>query len=53
MSNEYVDPSGDTEQFKAFVQAPPDRSTRSRTPMIVGGVVFVALVALVVALLLA
>jgi hypothetical protein len=52
MSNEYVDPSGNTEQFKAFAQAPPDRSTRSRMPLIVGGVVLALLVVLVVALLL-
>jgi hypothetical protein len=52
MSNEYADPSGNTEQFKAFVQAPPDQSTRSRMPLIVGGAVFALLVVLVVALLL-
>ncbi len=52
MSNEYVDPSGNTEQFKAFVHAPQERSTRSRMPLIVGGVVLVLLVVLVVALLL-
>ncbi len=52
MSNEYADPSGDTEQFKAFVHAPQEQAGRSRTPLIIGGVVAVALVALVVVLLL-
>jgi hypothetical protein len=52
MSNEYVDPSGDTEQFKAFVHAPQEQTGRSRTPLIIGGVVAVALLALVVVILL-
>jgi hypothetical protein len=52
MSNEYVDPSGNTEQFKAFVHAPQDKAARSRMPLIVGAVVVIALVALVVVLLL-
>jgi hypothetical protein len=52
MPNDYVDPSGNTEQFKAFVHAPPDGAARSRMPMIVGAVIVVALVALVGVLLL-
>ena len=52
MSNEFADPSGNTEQFKAFAQAPADAPARSRTPMIIGGVVALALLALVVFLML-
>jgi hypothetical protein len=52
MPNEYVDPSGNTEKFQAFVQAPREESGRSRVPLIIGGVVVVALVVLVVLLLL-
>jgi hypothetical protein len=53
MSNEYADPSGNTEQFKAFAQAPQEKAAaRSRTPMIIGAVVVAVLVALVVFLLL-
>jgi hypothetical protein len=47
MSNEYPDPSGNTEQFKAFVQAPPDSAGRSRAPLVIGGVVAVVLVVIV------
>jgi hypothetical protein len=52
MSNEYADPSGNTEQFKAFAHQPAESPARSRTPMIIGGVVALALLALVVFLLL-
>ena len=52
MSNEYVDPSGNTEQFQAFVHAPQEKAPRSRVPLIIGIVVVVALAVLVVALLL-
>lgn len=52
MSNEYTDPSGNTEQFRAFVHAPPEKASGSRVPLVVGGVVAVALVALIVYLLL-
>jgi hypothetical protein len=52
MSNDHVDPSGNTEQFKAFAQAPPDRAARSRTPLIIGAAIAVALVALVAFLVL-
>ena len=53
MSDEQVDPSGTTDQFRAFVQstdaAPPGRS---RTAVVLGGLVLVVVVAVVVALLL-
>jgi hypothetical protein len=53
MSDEYADPSGNTEQFKAFAQKPADQADRgSRLPLIIGGVVALALVVLVVFLLL-
>ena len=52
MSDEYVDPSGNTEQFRAFVHAPQEKAKGSRVPLIIGGVVVVALIALVIALML-
>jgi hypothetical protein len=53
MADEYVDPSGTTDQFRAFAQAesaePP---THTRMPLIIGGVVaLIAVVAVVVVLL--
>jgi hypothetical protein len=52
MSDEQVDPSGTTDQFRAFVQsaetAPP---ARFRTPIVLGGLALVVVVAVVVALL--
>ncbi|MGC9668907.1 hypothetical protein ACNTMW_20405 [Planosporangium sp. 12N6] len=47
MSNEQVDPSGTTGQFKAFADASADESGRSRTPLVIGGVVAVVLLALI------
>jgi hypothetical protein len=47
MSNDQVDPSGNTEQFRAFVRTPQETPRRSRTPLIMGVVVAVILVALV------
>jgi hypothetical protein len=53
MSDENADPSGNTEQFKAFVHAPADQADRSsKLPLIIGGAVAVVLVAVVVFLLL-
>jgi hypothetical protein len=50
MSDNSVDPSGNTEAFRAFTEhAPTDRPAASRTPLIIGGVVVaVVLVALLV-----
>jgi hypothetical protein len=52
MSNDRVDPSGNTGQFQAFAQAeaPAESGGSSRLPLIIGGAVAVAvvLVALVV-----
>lgn len=52
MPDEYVDPSGNTEQFRAFLHAPettaPAAATPSRLPLIIGAalaaVVLIALV---------
>jgi hypothetical protein len=47
MSNDGVDPSGNTQQFKAFVQAPSEDARPSRAPLVVGVVVALVLVVLV------
>ena len=53
MSNEYADPSGNTEQFKAFAHGQAEApAARSRMPLIIGGVVALAVIALVAFLLL-
>jgi hypothetical protein len=51
MSDEYTDPSGNTQAFRAFVNQPEPEAARSRTPLIIGAVAVVAVVALLVALL--
>ena len=51
MSDEYTDPSGNTQAFRAFVNQPEPEETRSRMPLIIGAVVVAAVVLLVVALL--
>lgn len=50
MSDNSVDPSGNTQAFRAFSQAaPPEAPAASRTPLIIGAaVVALVLVALVV-----
>jgi hypothetical protein len=48
MSDNQVDPSGNTEAFRAFTRTTPDSSAPSRMPLIVGGgVIAVVLIALV------
>jgi hypothetical protein len=54
MSDDYVDPSGNTEAFRSFQQAAePAEATGSRLPLIigiaVGAVVLIALVAFLLA----
>ncbi|MGC5021570.1 hypothetical protein [Micromonospora sp. DT47] len=52
MSDEYVDPSGNTEQFRAFVHAPESATpapTASRLPLIVGAAVVAAVLVAVAA----
>jgi hypothetical protein len=50
MSDNSVDPSGNTEAFRAFNQTPqPEAAAASKTPLIVTGVVVaVVLIALIV-----
>jgi hypothetical protein len=54
MSDNSVDPSGNTEAFRAFTQsAPPEAATSSKTPLIIGiAVAAVIVVGLLVWLLL-
>jgi hypothetical protein len=49
MPDNSVDPSGNTEAFRAFTQSPPQESpAASKTPLIIGGVVVaVVLIALI------
>jgi hypothetical protein len=50
MSENYSDPSGNTEQFRAFVHTPEGTAPEaapSRLPLIVGAAVVVLLVAVV------
>jgi hypothetical protein len=53
MSDEYVDPSGNTEAFRSFAQSPDAEASPSRLPLIIGiavlAVVMVALVAFLAA----
>lgn len=39
-----IDPSGNTEAFRAFTNTPAEPERASRTPLIVGGVVALAVV---------
>ena len=49
MSDNSVDPSGNTEAFRAFTHAPQPEPTASKTPLIVTGVVVaVVLIALII-----
>jgi hypothetical protein len=52
MSNDRLDPSGNTGQFQAFVQAPAESPGSSRLPLIIGGAVAVAVVLVVLVALL-
>jgi len=42
MSDNNVDPSGNTEAFRAFTQSPQPEAPASKTPLIIGGVVVAA-----------
>ncbi|MET0423069.1 MAG: hypothetical protein ABW046_04305 [Actinoplanes sp.] len=49
MSDNSVDPSGNTEAFRAFTREPSAQPTASRTPLIITGVVVaVVLIAVIV-----
>jgi hypothetical protein len=50
MSDNSVDPSGNTEQFRAFTQkAPEEPAAASKTPLIIGGVVVAVVLIAVIA----
>ncbi|GIF36466.1 hypothetical protein [Actinoplanes xinjiangensis] len=51
MSDNQVDPSGNTEAFRAFTRPGPDAEAPSKVPYLVGGLVAVVLIALLVVLL--
>jgi hypothetical protein len=51
MSDEYQDPSGNTQAFRAFAQRDEPAQVRSNLPLIIGGAVAVLVILLVVALL--
>ena len=49
MSDNHVDPSGNTEAFRAFSRTTPEIAAPSRAPIVIGGVVAaVVLIALLV-----
>ena len=49
MPDNPVDPSGNTEAFKAFTEnAPPEAATASRAPLIIGGIILLVVLAVVV-----
>jgi Tfp pilus assembly protein PilN len=53
MSDDYQDPSSNTQAFRAFAQRnEPAEPARSRLPLIIGGAVAVLVIVLVVVLLL-
>jgi hypothetical protein len=53
MTDEYVDPSGTTDQFKAFVQSDsPEAPARARLPVIIGGLAAIIAIAVVLVILL-
>ncbi|MFC7527766.1 hypothetical protein [Actinoplanes sp. GCM10030250] len=48
MPDNHVDPSGNTEAFRAFTRTTPEAKAPSKTPIVIGGVVAaVVLIALV------
>jgi len=44
MSDNSVDPSGNTEAFRAFTNVPQEPESAAKTPLIIGGVVAVVVV---------
>ena len=48
MSDNSVDPSGNTEAFRAFTNSPQEQTTASKTPLIIGGVVLAVVVLAVI-----
>lgn len=52
MSENQVDPSGNTEAFRAFTRTTPDTGSSSKLPYLIGGAIAVVLIALLAWLLL-
>jgi hypothetical protein len=48
MSENPVDPSMNTEAFRAFTEQPAEPAAASRTPLIIGGVVVAVIVVAVI-----
>ena len=49
MPDNPVDPSGNTEAFRAFTEnAPPEPASASRAPLIIGGVILLVVLAVVI-----
>ncbi len=48
MSDNSVDPSGNTEAFRAFTNTPPEPAATSKTPLIIGGVIVAVIVLAVI-----
>ncbi len=48
MSDNSVDPSGNTEAFRAFTNTPPEPAAASKTPLIIGGVIVAVIVLAVI-----
>jgi hypothetical protein len=49
MSDNHVDPSGNTEAFRAFTQEPQPEPTASRMPLIIGGaIVLIVIIAVII-----
>ncbi|MFC4067639.1 hypothetical protein [Actinoplanes subglobosus] len=51
MSDNQVDPSGNTEAFRAFTRTGPEAEAPSKIPYLIGGLVAVVLIAVIVVLL--
>ncbi len=49
MPDNSVDPSGNTEAFRAFTDSPQEPASASRTPLLVGGVVAAVVVLALIA----
>ena len=52
MSDNQVDPSGNTEAFRAFTRTGPEAEARSKVPYVLGGLIAVVLIALLAVMLL-
>lgn len=50
MSDNQVDPSGNTEAFRAFTRTGPEAEAPSKIPYVIGGLVAVVVIALIVVL---